>query len=164
MSDERIDLLSERLDRLAEGQVRGFTRVTEAIAATNERLDRLGAHLGERLDQLGDRMGHLGEEIAATNERLDWLAEGQVRGFTRVAEGLVATNERLDRMGRDQVRGLTAVVDAIGGMRQDFRDGLDRLGDRFDGVLTGVVGQKLRTHDDAIRDLQDRVTRLERDE
>lgn len=97
MSDEpndRVDAIEQRLDRIAEGQVRGFTSVADAIGRLERRQD-------------------------ASDGRLD-LIVGRVDTLT----GAVGTlTERVDKMAGDQVRGFTAVVEAIGAMRGDLRDG-----------------------------------------
>ena len=61
---------------------------------------------------------------------------------------------RLQRMADAQTRGFTDVI-------AEIRRQADRLDRRIDNVFVGALGKTVRDSDDAIRDLERRVTRLE---
>ena len=88
--------------------------------------------------ELGQRIEHLeastNERLSETNRRLDFLADGQVRLHTEVA-------------------GLHGEVAGLRGEVVELRGSVDRQGDRFEHFL--------HTQGDVIRDLKDRVGRIE---
>ena len=108
--------------------------VLSALAAIKDSVDGLRADTNERL-------GRLEVGLERTNERLDLVVEGQVRTATEV----VTLTGRVDVLtGRVDV--LTGRVDVLTGEVRTTRK-------RFEHFLA--------TEGDAIRDLKERMTRVE---
>ena len=104
------------------------------VVKTNERLEHLETSVDNRLSE--------------TNRRLDFLAEGQTRLYTEVA-GLKGEVGGL----RGEVGGLRGEVGGLRGEVVELRASVDRNGDRFEHFL--------HTNGDAIRDLRERMGRVE---
>ena len=107
-------------------------QIREEIVGTNRRVDALRAESKQQVDTL---------RVEVT-QRLDHLTEGQVRLATEVA-GL-----------RGDVHDLRGEVHDLRDEVHDLRDEVTRQGDRLENTIS--------TGGSVIRDLRDRVERLER--
>lgn len=108
-------------------------QIREEIVGTNRRVDALRAESKQQVDTL---------RVEVT-QRLDHLTEGQVRLATEVA-GV-----------RGEVHELRGDVHDLRGQVHELRDEVTRQGDRLENAISTGGG--------VIRDLRDRVERLERD-
>jgi len=106
-------------------------QIREELVGTNRRVDALRAEATEQVESLRTQV----------TQRLDHLAQGQVRIATEVS-GL-----------RGEVSGLRGEVSGLRGEVQDLRADVTRQADRLENAI--------KTGGAVIRDLRDRVQRLE---
>jgi len=143
-TEERLDLLSQRVEELAEAQKRTEQRVEELAQAqkkTEERLDRLSQRVEElaeaqkrteqRLEELAEAQKKTEERLDSLSQRVEELAEAQKRTEQRVeelAEAQKRTEQRLEELAEAQKRTeqrldiLTEKVEFLHGRIEDLSD------------------------------------------
>ena len=118
------------------------------------------SELKETRTDLGARIDATNERLDTTNERLDSVVREQIRHATAIVgleqrmggveQGVGALDKRL--MGMDM---------RLTSLEQTFVTEIRKLGDRIDNVLTGQLGQVVRSTSARVDALEARMDRVE---